>query len=59
MYETNKKFNRKDCCYVVKEYLINYLYFLLDKVDPAFYNEASKSVERFISNLSALGEQNE
>jgi hypothetical protein len=31
--------------------IINYLYFLLDKVDPAYFDEISKSIFRFISKL--------
>lgn len=34
-----------------KEELINYMYYLLDKIDEAYYREVKISVERFISNV--------
>ena len=31
--------------------LIRYMYYLLDKVDEAYYREVKISIERFISNI--------
>lgn len=34
-----------------KEELIRYMYYLLDKIDEAYYREVKISVERFIDNI--------
>ena len=34
-----------------KEELIKYMYYLLDKIDEAYYREVKISVERFINNI--------
>lgn len=34
-----------------KDELIRYMYYLLDKIDEAYYREVKISVERFISNI--------
>lgn len=34
-----------------KDELINYMYYLLDKVDEVYYREVKISVERFIDNI--------
>lgn len=34
-----------------KEEMIKYLYYLLDKVDEAYYREVKISIERFIENI--------
>ena len=34
-----------------KEELIIYMYYLLDKIDDAYYREVKISVERFINNI--------
>lgn len=31
--------------------MINYLYYLLDKVDEVYYREVEISIERFIKNM--------
>lgn len=31
--------------------LIRYIYYLLDKIDEAYYREVKISVERFINNI--------
>lgn len=35
-----------------KENIINYLYYLLDKIDITYYREVKKSIERFINELN-------
>lgn len=34
-----------------KDNIINYLYYLLDKVHPAYYKEVKKSIYRIIKEL--------
>lgn len=34
-----------------KDELIRYMYYLLDKVDEAYYREVKISIERFINNI--------
>ena len=36
---------------VDKEYIINYLYYLLDKIDNVYYQEVNTSIKRFILKL--------
>lgn len=31
--------------------LINYLHYLLDKIDPLYYNEVNKSIKKLIKKL--------
>lgn len=31
--------------------LINYLYYLLDKIDPVYYDEVNKSIRKLIKKL--------
>lgn len=38
------KKNRKE----FEEYLKNYMYYILDKIDPVYYNEIKKSLINFI-----------
>lgn len=35
-----------------KEYIINYLYYLLDKIDIVYYKEVEKSIKQFIDELN-------
>jgi len=58
--QTNLKFYRKDNDVIIsKKYLINYLYFLLDKIDPVYLKEISNSINRFIDNINKGGYINE
>lgn len=34
-----------------KDEMVKYLYYLLDKVDEAYYREVKISIERFIKNI--------
>ena len=34
-----------------KEDIINFLYYLLDKIDKVYLKEVEKSIQRFINNL--------
>lgn len=34
-----------------KEQIINFLYYLLDKIDVVYLKEVKKSIERFIDDL--------
>lgn len=36
---------------MTKDEIINFLYYILDKVDIVYYDEAKKSIEHFISRL--------
>ena len=52
MYQTKKNLkHRKEDFSINKELLINYLYFLLDKIDPAYINEVSRSINKMISKI--------
>lgn len=35
-----------------KEEFINFLYYLLDKIDAVYYEEVSRSIERFIARIN-------
>ena len=49
MYQTNKKDSiRKVVISMSKEQFLNYLYFILDKVDTNFYDEVNNSINNFI-----------
>ena len=37
--------------YIDKKYLINYLYYLWDKIDPVYEKEVDKSISRMINEL--------
>ena len=52
MYQTKKNLkHRKEDFSINKELLINYLYFLLDKIDPVYINEVSRSINKMISKI--------
>lgn len=36
-----------------EEYLKNYMYYILDKLDPVYYNEVKHSLKKFIENILA------
>jgi len=36
-----------------KEELVRYMYYLLDKIDEAYYREVKISIERFINNIDS------
>ena len=36
---------------MTKEEIINFLYYLLDKIDVVYLKEVGKSIDRFISDL--------
>lgn len=38
----------------IKEEIINYLYYLLDKIDPVYYDEVKKSINRVIIELDKI-----
>ena len=49
MYQTNKSnIIRKVVISMSKEQFIDFLYFILDKVDPNFYDEVNNSINNFI-----------
>ena len=58
MNQTNYILNNRKEILITKEELINYLYFLLDKIDPAYLNEISISINRFIQKLESSHETN-
>ena len=35
-----------------KEEFINFLYYLLDKIDTVYYEEVSHSIEKFITRIN-------
>lgn len=35
-----------------KDEFINFLYYLLDKIDTAYYNEVSRNIERFVARIN-------
>ena len=35
-----------------KQEIINFLYYLLDKIDPVYFKEVEKSIDRFINDLN-------
>ena len=37
-----------------KEYIINFIYYLWDKIDPVYLNEVNKNIIKFIHDLNAL-----
>lgn len=39
--------NRKE----FEEYLDNYMYYILDKLDPVYYDEVKKTFKLFIENI--------
>ena len=41
------KMNKKE----FEEYLNNYMYYILDKLDPVYYGEVMKSFKNFIKNM--------
>ena len=37
---------------MTKKEIINFLYYLLDKIDPVYLKEVEKSIDRFINDLN-------
>ena len=37
---------------MTKEEILNFLYYLLDKIDVVYLKEVEKSIDRFINNLN-------
>ena len=55
MNQTNKNlFNRKDVFSIDKVELINFLYFLWDKIDPAFMSEVNRSISNMIDRIKGV-----
>ena len=55
MNQTKNKifYGRKEHSYMEKEEIINFLYFLWDKIDPSYLNEVSSSIKKMISKLES------
>lgn len=51
MNQTNYSLKDRKEIKISKEMLINYLYFLLDKIDPVYLDEITISINRFIQRL--------
>lgn len=53
MNQTKSKifYDRKEHSYMEKEEIINFLYFLWDKIDPNYLNEVNSSIKKMISKL--------
>ena len=57
MHQTNFSLKNKKTVLINKEVLINYLYFLLDKIDPVYLDEITSSINKFINKLDDLREE--
>lgn len=51
MNQTNYKLENRKEILITKDELINYLYFLLDKIDQAYLKEITININRFIERL--------
>lgn len=57
MHQTNFSLKNKKTVLINKEVLINYLYFLLDKIDLVYLDEITSSINKFINKLDDLREE--